>query len=72
MGHTACLPVPGQVVVLAMRACYICIFIVFIFIFFNFHPRFEKLKKILHIEDMESKHKRMINCFKLEMERFFK
>ena len=51
-----------------MRACYICI-LLFSFSFFYFHPRFEKLKKILHIEDMESKHKRMINCFKLEMER---
>ena len=26
-------------------------------------PRFEKLKNVLHVEDMESKHKRMINCF---------
>ena len=34
-----------------------------------FSPRFEKLKNVLHIEDMESKHKRMINCFKVEMER---
>ena len=31
--------------------------------------RFEKLKNVLHIEDMEAKHKRMINCFKVEMER---
>lgn len=34
-----------------------------------FLPRFEKLKNVLHIEDMEAKHKRMINCFKVEMER---
>ena len=36
---------------------------------FVFAPRFEKLKNVLHIEDMESKHKRMINCFKVEIER---
>ena len=35
----------------------------------SLHSRFEKLKNVLHIEDMESKHKRMINCFKVEMER---
>ena len=51
-----------------MRGFNICIMIFFIHLYFP--PRFEKLKKILHIEDMESKHKRMINCFKLEMERF--
>ena len=32
--------------------------------------RFEKLKNVLHIEDMELKHKRMITCFKVEMERW--
>ena len=36
---------------------------------FNF-LRFEKLKNVLHIEDMELKHKRMITCFKVEMERW--
>ena len=33
VGHTACLPVPGQVVVRAIRGFNICIFIVLIFIF---------------------------------------
>ena len=34
-----------------------------------FQIRFERLTKVLHIENMEAKHGRMINCFKLEMER---
>jgi len=34
--------------------------------------RFERLTKVLHIENMEAKHGRMINCFKLEMERIAK
>lgn len=42
---------------------------------FQYLARFQKLAEVLDIEDMESKHKRMINTFKTEMERvgkFFK